>query len=320
MPIDNSTNLLSSSDPATPENVPTLGQLTGLRLHALVLLAGFAREGDFGSGWPRPVLGLPLAAGQSLLRAWTMQAATLIADGDVDRPPIWIAANGQADELRRLAQHEPSTAVMPDRGELRGTAGVLADLARGLPADRFLLVANAHSVLLQPLSDILSAVATRMPADIVMVSQAGGEATGLSLVRVGALADVPDKGFVDFKEQALASIARKHDVRVVNLPGRVQAPVRSRAGLIDAIGLVANAAAGLGTGLLESESKAFAIIEPGAKIDPSARIRRSVVLAGARVDADAVVVRSVLGPGAVVARGTVVVDRVLAGTGAVERT
>ena len=54
--------------------------------------------------------------------------------------------------------------------------------------------------------------------------------------------------------------------------------------------------------LAEDFAPAFSLVEPGALVDPTARIHDSVVLAGGAVEAGAVLVRCLICPGAVVRR------------------
>jgi ADP-glucose pyrophosphorylase len=64
--------------------------------------------------------------------------------------------------------------------------------------------------------------------------------------------------------------------------------------------------------LAEDFSPAFALIEPGAMVDPSARVHDSIVLEGGVVEAGAVLVRSIVCAGEVVRRDKTIVDQFVA--------
>jgi NDP-sugar pyrophosphorylase family protein len=91
-------------------------------------------------------------------------------------------------------------------------------------------------------------------------------------------------------------------------------PVRSLEGYIQALhvhhrkrlGKLANI-----DPLAEDWSPSFSLVEPGAIVDPTARIHDSVVLAGGCVEPGAVLVRSVVCPGAIVRRDVTVVDQIV---------
>ena len=55
----------------------------------------------------------------------------------------------------------------------------------------------------------------------------------------------------------------------------------------------------------------FSLVEPGAEVDPSARVHDSVVLGGGTVGAGAALVRSVVCPGGVVGRRQMVVGQLV---------
>ena len=61
--------------------------------------------------------------------------------------------------------------------------------------------------------------------------------------------------------------------------------------------------------LAENLSPAFALVEPGAEVDPTARLHDAVVLSGGAVEADAVLVRSIVCAGGVVRRERSMVDQ-----------
>jgi ADP-glucose pyrophosphorylase len=62
----------------------------------------------------------------------------------------------------------------------------------------------------------------------------------------------------------------------------------------------------------EDWQSAFALVETGARVAPSAHVHNAVVLSGAVVERDATVVRSIICNGATVAAGQSVIDDIRA--------
>ena len=114
-----------------------------------------------------------------------------------------------------------------DDGEYRGTAGVLHDLAvkRGFADDDLVLVASAGQLLLDPLAAVARALAAKR-ADVAIAGHDDGTPSGLMLVRVAALRDVPVEGYHDMKEQHLPKIADTMSVKVL----RCRRPTACRCG------------------------------------------------------------------------------------------
>jgi len=65
--------------------------------------------------------------------------------------------------------------------------------------------------------------------------------------------------------------------------------------------------------LAEDWQPAFAIVEPGASVDPGAHVHDSVVLKGGAVEKGAVIVRSIVCPGGVVKKDRPAVDQLVCG-------
>jgi NDP-sugar pyrophosphorylase family protein len=150
------------------------------------------------------------------------------------------------------------------------------------------------------------------------------------LLRAATLRAIPRLGYFDFKEQALPSIAAKHDVRVVPLHGPSVIPIRSLGDYIRAArhyhGALAGKSAAAVVHFARSQIEAepfdglcgidgwrsfFSIIENEAVVDPTAHLHDSVVLAGATVEAGAIVVRSLVAPGAIVRRDQRAVETIV---------
>ena len=189
-------------------------------------------------------------------------------------------------------------------------------------------------MLLEPLDLLSVALAKRFArgADLSLVSHDDGTPAGLMLVRCRALRGIATVGYIDMKEQALPSIAKRHDVRVLRTRKPTGLPLRDAGQYITALGHLhrtrrdsrragGSAIAGGGGGggglpplngpFAESVGERFTLVERGATVDPEAFLHDAVVLGGGRVEAEAAVVRSVVVPGGAVKRGGRAVDTVV---------
>jgi NDP-sugar pyrophosphorylase family protein len=129
------------------------------------------------------------------------------------------------------------------------------------------------------------------------------------LVRGGCLSAIPEVGFVDFKEQAIPLIAKRHSVKVAELAGECGVPVRSLHDYVQAVRYhVARQQQGGGTA-----DEGFSVIEPGAHVDASARLHDSIVLSGSRAGAGAIVAGSLVTSTGVVGKGRRVLHSVVTG-------
>lgn len=206
--------------------------------------------------------------------------------------------------------------VERDPTEIRGVAGVLSDTTRTMDDDDYILVSSGAQVYLEPLSDLVHAMA-KQAGDVTLACSRDGSPVGLWLLRVGVLRSVSRVGYVDLKEQALESWRHDYRVRVVERSRAYTLPVRSRTEYLDALRAFA---LGLGAGSTIDEDpyreeweSTFSIAEPGAEVGGDAVLHDSVALSGSVVGEGAVVVRSVLCPGARVAPGARVTEQVVSG-------
>lgn len=290
-------------------------------LRALVLLSGQLRSNDLVVRTGRSQLDLPLDEQGSLLRNWLEQARQLTTAVGLSALPVRVLVARNSPEPDPAAVREfGSLRVERDLSELRGTGGVLGDLAADFADDDLLLVANGAQIMLEPLWPLVVALGQRM-GDVAILAHHDGTPATFMLLRCGALRSIPRQGFVDMKEQALPSIARRHEVNVLERATAVGLPIRSLSDYITALRSYHR----LRAGALAAEDPweldhrpAFTLVEPGAVVDPAARVHDSVVLRGARVEADAVVVRSVVCGGATVRRDRMAVDEIIAGSAARE--
>ncbi|MFA9478196.1 hypothetical protein ACERK3_07790 [Phycisphaerales bacterium AB-hyl4] len=306
----------AASNGASPAPVASLATADAVlsRVRGVVLLAGTMRVSELGEAIQRSMLDLPIRAGQSMLAGWCEQVATLGALINVERCELRVRINEGVHrptvpkKLNRVAVD-----VEVDTSAYRGSGGVLRDIAQDFDDDQYLLVANAAQVLLEPLADLVKALAEPQAA-VSLVSHRDGTPSGVMLIRCDVLKRLPAVGFIDLKEQALPGIAREHDVRVLHRDRPTGLPVRTLANYITALQTLYRSAKNAdeaASPFVEDWQSTFALIEPGAEVGDSARIHDSIVLDGGRVGDGAVLVRGVVGPGGVVAANRTMVDCVV---------
>jgi len=299
----------TASSDSEPDDAPLS------RLRAMILLGGAVRANPLVAATGRSVLDLPLDESGSVLNFWLKQAADVARVAGIEKLPVRVMVNQMSpDPCSADVKYLGAFRVERDLSEYRGTGGVLHDLARDYHDDDLLLVANAAQVLLDPMSRVLMALC-RKRADVAVISHDDGTPSGIMLVRRKTLRMLPATGFVDMKEQGLPLIASQHDVRVVRRRRPTGLPIRLLDGYVQALHYYHRRRAGAHGSMIdplaEDWTPAFSLVEPGASVDPSARIHDSVVLAGARVEAGSVLVRSLVCPGAVIRRDRTAVDEVI---------
>lgn len=303
---------VSSSQPAIRRRATSIGE----HLRSIVLLGGAVRQSDLSRSISRSVLDLPVRDGLTLLDHWREQAEALAQVEELHELPLRVMIDRTSIAPRPAADNGlVRTSIESDAADLRGTGGLLRDLSMGYQPEDVVLVVNACQVLLEPLTDLYAALA-EANGDINLIAHEDGTPVGVMLLSCRALQGIKDKGYIDFKEQALPELAKRFDVRVVTRSEPTAKPIRTLGTYLTALWMAHRAAAGLTTvadPFFEDWSDNFAIIEPGAVVEPSARIHDSVVLSGARVGAGATLVRSVVCPGAVVRAGDVIGDRIVTG-------
>jgi len=290
------------------------GPLRG-RLKALVLLSGLVRSTDLSAAIGRSVLDLPIEPDRSILDCWCQQVLAMVELLKIDHLPVRVMIDSQSDKpTGHLTDNRVAVQIEEDASAFRGTAGVLRDIAGHYGSDDLLLVANGAQIMLEPLADLMTAMAEAR-GDISIVSHADGTPSGMMLVRCGALEQVPEVGFVDMKEQALPKIANRHRVAVVKRDRVVGMPIRSQPDYILALrshhGRDQNVEATETDCFAEAWQPTFRLIETDAQVDDSARVHDSVVLSGATVERGAVLVQSVICPGAIVRRNQTVTDQLV---------
>ncbi len=284
------------------------------RLRALVLLGGSVRPSPLMQLSGRSVLDLPMDDNGTVLSHWINSAADLAKSIGLEKLPVRVMVNQNTPEPTNPGpKHYGAFRVERDASDFRGTGGVLRDLANDYADDDLILMANAAQILLDPLPTIVAAM-TRKAGDISVISHDDGTPSGLMLIACKTLRNIADAGYVDMKEQALPQIALNHEVRVVKRRRPTGLPIRTLEDYVQALRFHHRRRQGkpiVADPLAEDWSPAFALVELGAKVDASARIHDSIVLAGSVVEAGAVLVRTLVCPGQVVRRDKTVVDQLV---------
>ncbi len=261
-------------------------------IRQMLLFAGAVRATPLLKVAGRNVLDLPLTVDETVGQRWSA-AHQQLSDHLGSTPDLGVL----------IDRHSPKPASMPsDRSSVEaddvaflGTGGVLR--AAASEREGLMLVATGGGVLTQSLPHLVDQL-LGLDADVALLAEHDGRPTGIMLVSAEAMRSIPGSGYLDFKEQCLPKIAEHCRVRVAytDRGSRASLPIRDREQYLEALGFV-------------HEQAPFSIVERGAEVDTSARMREAVVLRGARVGAGAVVGRSVLGPGSVVTAGQVLTDR-----------
>jgi hypothetical protein len=288
-----------------PETSPR--RLDGLQ--ALVLLGGAMRSSPLSEATRRSPLDLPIDETHSIMDLWQAHAIVLAAHLERDHLPVRVITNGIAPMPSN--EEAISLSIERDPSEMRGTGGVLHDIAQDYPDESFIVVANAAQIFYDALPNLLTNLSATH-ADVALVANDDGAASSLFLARCGSLRVIPRIGYVDMKEQALPLIARESVVKVIHRPHATGLPVRTLKDYIRALrryhrrGPLKNA-------FEENWSPLFSIIESGAHVDATAQLHDSVVLSGGVVEAGALVARSVVCSGGVVKKNQFVLDRLVVG-------
>ncbi|HYF14007.1 MAG TPA: hypothetical protein VD971_02920 [Phycisphaerales bacterium] len=296
------------ADPA-PAHQPRAG--AGPR--ALIVLSGGVRTSRLSEALGRSLLDLPLPGAGTLLATWRQHAAGLAGELGIDRLALRVMVSKPLALPRPVPGHERLGVTLEyDKIELRGTGGLLRDLAEDYADDDELLVVAGHQALLRPLADLYKLMRA-VGGDMTLLAEADGSAVGVHLVRCGALRDVRAKGYVDLKEQALPEIARTRIVRVATSPRRAAMPIRTLDQYMRVLRVLTEGADADAANdpYAEEWTPTFALVDAGARVARTAVIHDSVVMNGAAVGDGAVLVRSLVCEDAHVEPGSLVFDSVV---------
>jgi hypothetical protein len=285
--------------------VQKLGQV-----RAVVLLAGSVRASSLRKATDRFVMDLPINAQKTVLDCWHEHLDDLAFELGLDHLPARVMINRSSNtNIDRPTQSRVQ--IEQDPGAFRGTGGLISDVAKEYNDDEYIILANAAQILLTPLPRLVEAMAEKH-ADVALLCDKDYRPSGMTLIRCGALRGIPNVGFVDLNEQALPAIAQNHCVKACRYEHPASMPIRSRQNYLDAVRTHhkrSNNTCQLTDHTHDEDWRpTFGIIEPGAKVHPSAVIHDSVVLAGGQVHANAVLVRSVVGPQGRVSTGESAVE------------
>ncbi len=290
--------------PADPFAVPRMELTAGRglkRLKAIILLGGKVRQSSFGASLNRSVLDLPLDDSGTILNHWVTQSNELAKRFGLDGLIVRVMVDQKGHEPTSIPpQFAHMVRVERDRSSFRGTGGLIADIAADYADDDLILVANASQVLLDPLSAIAQTL-DHKTGDFTLISHRDGTASGIMLLACKTVRSINPVGYIDLKEQALPSIAKLHDVRVVHCRQPTGLPLFSLADYISALQQHhrrRSSRRARTNPLGEEFGKHFAIVEPGANVAPDAYLHDAVVLSGATVESGASAIRSLVLPGA----------------------
>lgn len=286
-------------------------------LKAVVLLAGDVRTNTLRKLTGRASPSLPVATNRTVLDCWREQLISFAETLGIQQLPVRVLVTrncGLTPCTERVGPLQMS--IEYDPSPLRGTAGLMYDIAQAYEEEDQLLVTSAGQILFEPLIRI----AMDMHAaggDFVLGTDPAGVPSGMMLFKRRCIQDISPVGFCDLNEQALPEMSRKHNVRVARFDGSVGMSVRTLPSYLGALRAYHRQASGhrdQENVFEERWRQTFGIVEAGAAVGRDVVLHDSVVLSGARVEPGAVLVRSVVCPGSVVARDAHVVDKVVSGT------
>ena len=284
------------------------------RLKAVILLGGKVRESPLSMAIGRSRLDLPLDETGTILNHWLTQCDELAQRAALEKLLVRVTVDQTSHEPKTIdPKYAHMVRVERDQSSFRGTGGLIADIAADYADDDLLLVGNAHQVLLDPLWAIAAAL-DHKTGDFTLISHRDGTASGLMLLSCRTVREISRVGYIDLKEQALPTIAKRHDVRVVHCRQPTGLPLFTLADYITSLqqhyrrrerkrARVAP--------LSEDYNRHFAIVEDGATVAPDAYLHDVVVLRGATVEAGAAAIRSLVCPGAVIRRGKLMSDQLI---------
>lgn len=303
---------------------PTFASTSGVRnLRSVLLLAGGVRRGSLGQALGRPLVDLPVPRYGTMLGAWGEQVSGL---AKMIGGPIQVRAMvSQQLQLPRAVKPNSGVEIIAeyDKGEFRGTGGLLRDVTDEYEDDDFVLVGTANQVLMKSLSEIFEVLRVAQAAgnaDVVLLSEPDGSASGFMLIRCACLRGIRGNGYLDFKEQSLPQIAKEFVVKVTRCPRRAALPVRTLEQYIRMLRVLHTGDMDLNVEARidpyeEEWTATFGMVDETASVAKGAIVHDSVVMRNARVGANAVLVRSLVCEGASVAAGQVVFDSVIGSEG-----
>ncbi len=284
------------------------------RLKAIILLGGKMRESPLSMAIGRSRLDLPLDESGTILNHWLSQSAELARRVNLENLIVRVTVDQTSHEPKTIdPRFAHMVRVERDQSSFRGTGGLIADIAADYGDDDLLLVGNAHQVLLDPLWAIAAAL-DHKTGEFTLISHRDGTASGLMLLACRTVRAISRIGYVDLKEQALPTIAKTHDVRVVHCRQPTGLPLFTLADYIVSLQQHyrrRERRRARTNPLNEDFNRHFSIVEDGATVAPDAYLHDAVVLRGATVEPGAAAIRSLICPTAVLRRGRLVSDQLV---------
>lgn len=287
------------------------------RLRAVVLLGGTVRRTAFLDSIARPTAMLPVAPDRRLIDLWAAALSELHVEYELPVLDCRIVldrvglpeALPEAEGVKFSLQADPS--------EFRGTGGVLADIAFNFDASDYILVAPAATL---PPENLVSTAraAARIGTEVSILVDRSGRPLDLFLVRCGALSEIPRIGFIDFKEQGIPLVAKRHAIGIARCQLSLRPSARTAASYLKLLRSIALQEDESVQPFMERWSRAFGLAEAGADVAESACLHDSVVLAGASVGKNTTVARSIVCPGGRVSAGQTVVGKLVTASGVTE--
>ncbi len=297
-------------------HVDRVGVLSAI--DSVMVLCGSVHTSPLARSVGRSLVDLPLLGGKSIVQRHYEGVQKLWEKHKLDSLRMRLIYDKDGQVPAGVQNAEPGRCVVErDPSPIRGVAGLLSDATEGIEDDRYIVVCNGAVVFLEPLHELVESMAVT-ESDVSFVASSDGSPVGVWLIRCGLLRSIKPVGYIDLKEQALDMWRDDHRVRVVQRYRPYAMTTRSLSEYVEALHAIAGGYTS-GSSLDEDPYRedwesSFQVAEPGADIDPEARMHDAIALDGSRVGKGAVVVRSVLCDGAVVQPGAIVADQVVTGT------
>ncbi len=293
-----------------------------------ILLAGGLKPTPVAAGAGMPALRLFPDGERSLLNNWIERIGALneLQVDPKDRIEVRIVFDNSRDALEAPAERGGVDLVFEsESAAYRGPAGVARDVAERFPEDSTVLIAEANRWLHSSLAPLIEAHIER-GADVTIARHADGAPAGMYVARKSAVSRVAPKGFIDLKEQWLATLTKAGlDVFVHTIDGSGSIPLRTREDLLE-LGhhLTDGDSIALNPSIVSAANVTAAerwnVMSERSAVHGSAKVFGSIVMPGAVIRENAVVVRSVVPPGAVVEANSEVVDQIVRGDAMVAST
>lgn len=233
---------------------------------------------------------------------------------------VCLLSSGPSAPHESAGFNGPVFRTLLDAAPYRGPAGAVRDALSHLDGDGPVLIAEASRIILSSLCEFARIYNASQP-DVIVGMNPDRSPAGVFLAQRQALAIVPATGFVDLKEQWLGKfMVSGPRIGLARLARPGAFSLRTRTDLLEAARAANEGALSARPGARtlragicgQRVGSTFSVVHPRARVQGSAAIIDSIIMAGAVVEKDAVVVRSLVCPGALVAEGQDVVDSIWA--------